>query len=87
MGLPVLTSVILIMYCVMMPFCSSTGGGFQESVITVELIAFPRGAWGGLDGTGIERNNALLKQWKCNVLQLWHITSYHPEELVVSGQY
>ena len=35
-----------------MPFCASAGGGSQRSVIIVELIAFPRGVWGGLDGTG-----------------------------------
>ena len=39
------------MYRVMMPFCSSAGGGPQESVIPVELMAFPRGVCGGLDGT------------------------------------
>ena len=55
MGLSVSTSVMLILYCVMMPFCASAGGGSQKSVIMVELIAFPRGVWGGLDGTGIER--------------------------------
>ena len=35
------TSVILIMHRVMMPFCASAGGGFQNSEILVELIAFP----------------------------------------------
>ena len=39
------------MYRVMMPFPASAGGGSQNSVIPVELMAFPRGFWGGLDGT------------------------------------
>ena len=46
------------MYCVMMPFCSSAGGGSHESVIPVELMAFPRGVCGGPDGT--EEKNRLL---------------------------
>ena len=45
------TSVILIMYRVIMPFCASAGGGSQKSEIPVEPMAFPCRDWGGLDGT------------------------------------
>ena len=38
---PVSTSVMIIPYCLMMPFCSLGGGGSQDSKMDSELEAFP----------------------------------------------
>ena len=81
--LPVSTSVMLTAYCVMIPFCMSAGGGLQNSVITVELIAFPCGVWGGLDGTG---KSLILYQWKIYAKKKKNIASYHLEKSATPEQ-
>ena len=53
--LPVLISVMLILYSLITPFWSSEGGGSQERYITVELGTVPVNCCGGLVGTGLEK--------------------------------
>lgn len=54
---PVMTSVMVILYSVMMPFVSPTGGGTQESVMDVELAGASWMLWGGLVGAEMSKNS------------------------------
>ena len=47
---PVSSSVMLILYSVMIPLVSSRGGGAQESWMDVELMAVALISSGGADG-------------------------------------
>ncbi len=50
MTLPVITSVMVILYSVMIPFWVLAGGGDQESPMDVELTGERTTFWGGLLG-------------------------------------
>ena len=52
MSLPVMTSVMLILYCVMTPFRSPAGGGDHEMLMDEELIGASLTFCGGLVGAG-----------------------------------
>ena len=52
MILPVITSVMLIRYCVITPLMSVVGGGDQVSLIEVELTGDSTTFCGGLVGAG-----------------------------------
>ena len=52
MTLPVMTSVMLILYCMMTPFRSPTGGGDHEMPMDEELVAESLTLCGGLVGAG-----------------------------------
>ena len=48
---PVSVSVMLIKYCLMIPFCSSIGGGSHVRMSAVALVAFPPTPCGGSSGS------------------------------------
>ena len=52
MTLPVMTSVMLILYCVMTPFWPPAGGGDHEMLMDEELIGASLTFCGGLEGAG-----------------------------------
>ena len=51
---PVSTSVMLTLYCLIMPFWSSVGGGSQDILIEVELVAVRLTSSGGPLGAILE---------------------------------
>ena len=69
--IPVMTSVMVMRYSLIIPLMSAVGGGFHDKEMEVELTGANMTFWGGLDGA--ERKNRFHHM-------LWRVKTYHPEE-------
>ena len=64
--IPVSTSVMMILYSLMTPFCSLAGGGFQDKKTDLDVEATPVWFCGGLVGT-VEK---ITPKWY-HYIKLW----------------